>query len=218
MPPEIAAKVAAFFANYPERKYARKHVLIQAGEDPGGVYYLTKGTVRQYDITTKGEEVVVNVFKPQAFFPISHTLNNMPNDYFYEASEDVNVQFAPADAVLIFLQVNPDVMLDLLRRVYSGVDGLLHRQAQLMNGTAMSRLSFELVVACRRFGRLLDDGSYLIDIKESDFATRTGLTRETVSRCLRKLKANGCLEVVRGGVIVRDLARLEGEAGAGSVL
>lgn len=218
MPPEIAHKVAAFFANYPEREFVKKHVLIQAGEDPRGAFFLTKGTVRQYDITAKGEEVVVNVFKPLSFFPISHSVNKMPNDYFYEASEDVTARFAPAEAVLAFLQENPDVMFDLLRRVYSGVDGLLHRQAQLMNGTAMSRLSYELLIACRRFGRKLDDGTYFVDIKEADFATRTGLTRETISRCLRKLKSSGCLDVVRGGVIVKDLAVLGGESSAGSVL
>jgi CRP-like cAMP-binding protein len=218
MPPEIAEKVAAFFAQYPERQFARRHVLIEAGEDPKGAYYLTKGTVRQYDITAKGDEVVVNVFKPFAFFPMSHTVNKMPNDYFYEAAEDMAARFAPAQAVLTFLQDNPDVMFDLLRRVYSGVEGLLRRQAQLMNGTAMSRLSYELLIACRRFGRALPDGTWFVNIREADFASRSGLTRETVSRCLHKLKAEGCLDVVRGGVVVKDVATLEREANAGLVL
>jgi CRP-like cAMP-binding protein len=193
-------------------------VLIEAGDDPQGAYYLTKGTVRQYDITAKGEEVVVNVFKPFAFFPMSHAVNKMPNDYFYEASEDVLVRFAPAEAVLAFLQENPDVMFDLLRRVYSGVDGLLHRQAQLMNGTAMSRLSYELLIACRRFGRMNSDGDCFLNIKEADFAARTGLTRETVSRCLHKLKLTGCLDVVRGGVVVKDIPALENQARTGLTL
>lgn len=42
MPPDIARKVAAFFANYPERQFVKKHVLIQAGEDPRGRFSLLR--------------------------------------------------------------------------------------------------------------------------------------------------------------------------------
>jgi CRP-like cAMP-binding protein len=211
MSPDIAQKVATFFSKYPERQFQGKHLLLQPGETLQAIHYLVHGRVRQYDITPKGDETVVNVFKQHAFFPVSLAVNDTPNDYFYEALDGITVRSAPVPVVLTFLHDNPDVVFDLLRRVYSGVDGLLRRQAQLMGGTAISRLSFELLIACRRFGRTLDTGDCFVDVKEMDFATRTGLTRETVSRCLQRLKTMGCLDVVRGGVVVKDVTILERE-------
>ncbi len=211
MPPEVAAKIAAFFARYPQRQLPKGLILIQAGEDPSGISYLIKGSVRQYDITDKGDEVVVNIFKPPAFFPMSYALNGSPNEYFYEAAEEVIMRQAPIAATLAFIEEHPDVMLDLLRRVYSGVDGLLRRQVVAMGGTAMSRLSFELLVAGKRFGKMLANGRCFVGIKETELATRTGLTRETVSRCLHRLKELDIVSVVRGGVVIKNAALLQRE-------
>ena len=43
------------------------------------------------------------------------------------------------------LQANPDVVYDLLTRLYRGLDGLLGRMSQLMAGSAKSRLMYELL-------------------------------------------------------------------------
>lgn len=68
---EVAARIHEFFSAYPVRKYAKGHIITHAGDDPEGVLHLTDGKVRQYDISARGDEIVVNVFQPPAFFPLS---------------------------------------------------------------------------------------------------------------------------------------------------
>ncbi len=212
-PPLVAKKVEQFFSDYPLKQFEKGQLLLLADENPKHIFYLVKGLVREYDISYRGEEVVVNVFKPLAFFPMSWAVIKIPNRYFLEAAEDVIIRLAPPEEVLEFIKQNPDVMLDLLSRLYSGVDGLRRRMAHLMGGSAKSRLLFELIVECRRFGKPSKDGSYLIDMNEAEIGARAGLSRETVSREMKELKKVNLLTVSRKGVRLKDLDRLEKRLG-----
>lgn len=209
MSDDVAQKIETFFAQYRLRRYAKGQVLILNGDDTDHVYYLTKGKVKQYDVTTHGDEIILNVFKPPAFFPMSLAINKVANPYVYEAETDIEIRQAPADETVAFLKANPDVTFDLLSRLYRGVDGLLGRIARLMVGSARSRLLYELLIECRRFGKRQDDGSYLLVIKEVELAARAGLSRETVSREIQKLVVDKLIAVGRNGIKVTDVDLLE---------
>lgn len=210
----ISGKVSHFFRNYPAKTYGAHQIMIRADEPLEHVYYIIEGRVSQYDIASSGNEVVVNIFKPGAFFPMSTAINNTPNPYFFEASTEVTVRIAPAADVVEFLKNNPDVAFDLLSRVYKGVDGVLRRMAHLMGGNAKSRLAFELINAAYRFGESQDDGSVYVPLTESDIAKHSGLARETVSRAMQELKSADIVRVAQNGIIIGQIAQLEALLGS----
>jgi CRP-like cAMP-binding protein len=210
----VAQKIELFFSEYPGRHYRKGQVLIHAQDEPAHVFRLLSGRVKQYDISYRGDEVVLNVFKPPAFFPMSYAMNKTPNLYFYEAETDVQLQQAPVEAAVAFLKTNPDVVYDLLSRVYRGADGLLGRLAHLMAGSARSRILYELLIECRRFGTPREDGATVV-LTESDLGGRAGLARETVSREMRKLKSEGLIVVSKGEIWVKDITGLAALVGRG---
>ena len=214
MTDSIAAKIDKEFSKYPRRSYPKGQILIFADESPEYIFYITEGRVRKYDVSYKGDEIIVNIFKPPAFFPMSEAINHTPNDYFYKTETAAEVHIVPFDAAVQFLNDNPDVMLDLLARIYRGVDGLLGRLVHLMSGSAKSRLLYELLIECRRFGKTNDDGSCVLEITEVDLAARSGLSRETVSREMKSIKAEGLVSISGKGITVNDLSVLENRAGA----
>jgi CRP-like cAMP-binding protein len=215
MTSEVSQKIEDFFSTYETRSFDAGQVLVYAGDSPAGIFNLVSGHVRQYDISPNGEEVVVNVFKPPAFFPMSWAINSTPNQWFYEAGSKVTLKQAPVEEALVFLKTNVDVLFDLLSRLYSGTDGLQRRMAHLMAGTARSRVLFELIVAGRRFGKRQKDGSVFIDIRENELARRSGLSRETVSRELQKIKKNKLIDMNHSGLTIKHLDKLEEELGEG---
>jgi CRP/FNR family cyclic AMP-dependent transcriptional regulator len=206
---EAGKKIDDFFLNHNTLKYDKGQILIYGGDEPAGITYLISGEVRQYDIAPNGEELVVNVYKPGAFFPMSWALNKTPNRYFFEAASDIEVKQVPADQVVQFVKSNPDVALDLLSRVYKGIDGVLQRLTYLMGGSAHNRTIFEIINATKRFGQKKENGSYVVNIAENELARRAGLTRETFNREIRKLKEKQLLEIQKNEMIVKDLVALE---------
>ncbi|HSX42925.1 MAG TPA: Crp/Fnr family transcriptional regulator [Candidatus Saccharimonadales bacterium] len=214
MSSEVSAKVHEQFSQYPNRQYPKGQILVFADENPEHIFYIVSGRVRKYDVSYRGEEVIVNIFKEHSFFPMSWAINKSKNRYFYKTETDTELHIVPADDALQFLKENPDVMLDLLSRLYSGMEGLFGRMVHLMSGSARSRLLYELIIECRRFGKQQQDGSYILAATEVDLAARSGLSRETISREMRTLKEKRWLAISKNSITVSDITKLEAAVGS----
>lgn len=211
---ETEEKVQAFFNQYPKRMYPKNQIIIFAGDTPQNIYFIISGKVAYYDISYRGDEVVINIYKPPAFFPMSQAINKTSSRYFYKAEEDTIVRIAPPDEVVAMIKSEPDIMFDLLAQVYGDMDGVLERTVHLLNGSARSRVMYELLIECRRFGKKLEANQYSIALNEGDLASRTGLARETVNREIKHLKDRNIMQIEKGGhIVVRDLRKLEQQLG-----
>jgi CRP/FNR family transcriptional regulator len=208
MSDEIQAKVAKFFDQYPKRVYPKGQIIIFKGDNPGKIFYIVSGKICKYDITYRGDEIITHIYHDSALFSMSLALSTIKNHFFYKAEENTTVRYAPPQDVITFFLTNPEVMLEHISQMYQGIDGILGRVVQLMAGNARSRLIYELVIECRRFGKLLQDGSYLLDIHEKHLAARSGLSRETISRGMKRLKEAGIIRIDTDGIRVNDLDAL----------
>jgi CRP-like cAMP-binding protein len=213
MSEKVTTKIHDHFSQYPKRTYPKGQILVFAGEEPENVFYITKGRVRNYGVSYRGDEVIVNIFKPPAFFPMSWAINRAPNKYFYKTEIETEVHIVPTDDALQFLKDNPDVTLDLLSRIYRGMDGLLGRMVHLMSSSARNRVIYELIIECQRFGDKQANGGYTLNIGEQDLAARVGLSRETVSREMKQIKARYGVVIESRQIKVPDIVALQSAIG-----
>ncbi|MBP6913405.1 MAG: Crp/Fnr family transcriptional regulator [Candidatus Levybacteria bacterium] len=211
MTSEVRQKLDTFFSQYRSHLVKKGEIIIRAQEEPLGIFYLNSGVIKEYLISKKGEELVVNVFKPYSFFPMSYALNNTRNNYYFEAVSDCEFRRAPREDVLTFVKENSDILFDLLARVYSGTDGMMVRMAYLMGGSAYERLVSELVIQSERFGEKDSVGRIVLSISEKDLAALTGMTRETVSRELKILKDKNLVSFNRNFLVVESIDKLKEE-------
>ena len=202
-----------FFRQFKFHSYKKGEILIRADDDPSGIFYIKNGIVKEYAISKKGEELVVNLFKESAFFPMSFAINKTPNRYFFEAVTPLDVYKAPKEKVVAFIKENPQVLYDLLSRVFKGTDGLLTRMTYLMSGNAYTRLITELVIYAKRFGT--DQSTVTVSISEKDLAAQSGMTRETVSREMKIKKDKGLVIHTNHVLIITDVQKLELELADG---
>lgn len=205
----IAKKIEGFFTKYKQQNYKKGEILIRADDDPSGVFFLKEGSVKEYAISKKGDEFVINVFKPISFFPMSWVINNSKNNYFFEAVTDLIIWRAPREEVVKFIKDNPDVLFDLVSRVYKGIDGVLTRMVFLMSGNAYARLITELLIYAERFGNGKNHIEILIS--EKDLAAQSGMTRETVSREVKILKHKGLVILESNKLCIKDVRSLKAE-------
>jgi CRP-like cAMP-binding protein len=210
MDDQVAIKVDNFFIQFKYQQYKKGEIIVRAEEEPQGIFYLKEGKVKMYTISKKGDEIVVNLFRPISFFPMSWAINKTHNRYYYEAVTDAEIFLAPKDKTLAFIKVNPDVLYNLLSRVYKGIDGIFERMSYLMKGNAYDRLITEILIAARRFGAN-DNKKLIISITEEDLASQAGLTRETVSREMKILKDKNLLTFHKRTIVINNIEMLEKE-------
>ncbi|MBI4080631.1 MAG: Crp/Fnr family transcriptional regulator [Candidatus Levybacteria bacterium] len=209
----LLSKIDKFFTQLKRQSYKKGEILIRADDNPPGVFYLKEGYVKEYAISKKGDELVINIFKPIAFFPMSWAINDTPNEYFFEAMTDLEVWRAPREETITFIKSNPDVLYNLMSRVYKGTDGILTRMTYLMSGNAYARLITELIIHAKRFGK--GQNMVALDISEKDLAAQSGMTRETVSREIKILKDKGLVDINKSRLVIKELQKLEGELADG---
>lgn len=207
----VNKKIDTFFSQFKNQKYKKGEILIRADEEPTAVFFLKNGAIKQYAISKKGEELVINIFKTVAFFPMGWAINNTKNDYYYEAITDAEIIKAPREKVLDFLKSNPDVLYDLVQRIYRGLDGLFTRMTYMMSGGAYDRLITEIVIQAKRFGKGKTDGQLELHVSEKELAAQAGMTRETVSREIKILKEKGFVTFSKNTLEIHDLSKLEEE-------
>lgn len=212
MEANVQERLDKFFEGHKRQSYSAKEILIRADEEPSGVFYLTDGIVRMYAVSSQGEEVVINLFRSISFFPMAWVLNDSISHYYFEAVTPVTVVKASKEEFLKFLKSEPEVLFDLLKRIYKGLEGYFSRMEYLMSGSAQARLIAEILIYAKRFGKQ-EGGKTVVGFKltEKDLAAQTGIARETVSREIHKLKEKGLIDFDKNTLTVKDLVNLENE-------
>lgn len=208
MDDKVLEKINLFFSPFKEQKIKKGEVLINSFENPNNIFLLEKGWVKMYSINKNGDELILNVFKPLTFFPISIAINENSNNYFYETMTEATIRTAPSDKVVEFIKKNPDVLFDLLKRIYKGLDGILQKMEYAMSSDAKSRLILELLIQAKRFGIKKND-EIILNTSISDLALTIGLARETVSRELKQLKDKNLISIDNKTVIINNINNLE---------
>jgi CRP/FNR family cyclic AMP-dependent transcriptional regulator len=210
MPSPITKKVYEYFSQYTLRRYRKGQIFIFPGEKAAFVYCLKSGTVKQYAYSYRSDKVVVNVFDPPAYFPLTPLVAGLPIRYFFEAETSVEMYQAPAKETLKFFKSDAEVLFHIVSMVYASVDVVLGRMVQLMTGTAKTRVVYELLTECKKFDHRHGGAhSATVHLNEKDLSARTGLSRETINRQLQKLKALDLIEAKRGSITVSDIEKLE---------
>jgi CRP-like cAMP-binding protein len=208
MEPSIIYTIEKFFSSYRLRRYPKGQVLILDGEDTGYVYYLIDGRVKAYDTSYRGAELILSIYGPYTFFPIA-PLVSRTNRFIFEAETDIEVRQAPLGVMVQFLQDHPEVVYSLMGQLHGRVEDILSRMSHMMAGSAKKRLVYELVLECRYFGVRQANGTHHLLMSEREIGARAGLSRETVSREINKLKKENLVKVRPSNIIILDITELE---------
>jgi len=213
MDKETGEKLDQFFAKYKLVSFDKKSTIIFLADEPDGVYYLKEGFVKMNTILGNGNELILNIYKPGSYFPMFWALGEVPNNYGFETITNVKLYKAPRKDVLEFLKENQEISFNLIKRILSGVDGLLTNYNHLLVGNSNSRVASALLIASKRFGIPTKDAKLLINLKltHQDIANLAGISRETASIAIERLLKRKIIEQRKRSFVILDTELLTNE-------
>lgn len=206
-------KLEFFFSQFKKLNFKKREMILRAGDEPRGVMYLKKGYVRLYSISKDGEELTLIIYKPDDIFPIVWAINNIPNEYYFEAMTPAEIYRVPREKFLIFLKENPDVLFELTSKILSRFRRVLHRMEYLVFGNAQNKVASILLICTERFGKK-EKNKVIIQapLTHRDIANLVGMTRETASIEIEKLERKGIVGRKGRLLVVKNQRKLEEEA------
>lgn len=203
-------KIEMFFSQFHLRRFSKGKILLQPEDKPIGAYFLKEGHIKMYGISPQGIEIIIHLFHPKSFFPMTWVLNDTPNRYYYEALTSIEVSVAPKDKVIDFLKKESDVLFDLTKRIFMGVGKLTVRMEHMASEKASLRVASIILYLARHFGESIDNKVIIKQMfTHRDIASLAGVSRETVSRELEKLRKVELVQYKRNKIILNDIGKLE---------
>jgi len=198
-------QASKFFASAPEKSFSKGSIIISPEDDLEKIYYLSRGKVKQYVLSSSGEEVIIHIFRPSAFFPIMLVLGGATNRFYFQALTKIKVKTSPRDKVIEFLKKEPASLYDLTVRFAKGLDGLSTRLESLLGEKAQDRIISLLLYLSEKFGKETHEGIKInLPLSHQEIAKWVGLERETVTRQLKALNDKGLIKYKRRKIIVAD--------------
>jgi CRP-like cAMP-binding protein len=208
----VTKTLETFFGKFTRLTYRKGETILRAEDAPQGVMYLKKGYVRQYAVNLSGTTLMLHIFKPNSFFPMTWVVNDEPNRYYLEAVTPVELWRAPKEAVKKFLHEHPPVVYDLARRLLLGISGIRYRMQYLVMGSAYRKTILLILYLAHNFGE--KEGSAIIlpvPVTHQEIAAWIGTTRETASLQVALLKKLGLIQCFRRQLTIPSLKSLENE-------
>lgn len=186
---------------------------MRSDDSPRGVFFLSRGYVRAYLISSEGDELTLIIFKEGDFFPIIWAFNETPISFYLEAMTPIEVWLAPKEDFLKFVQDNSGVLFELTRRMLTRMGGLLARMGYLVFGNAYNKIASIILICAERFGK--KEGKNIViqvPLTHKQIADLVGVTRETASLEVKKLEKKGFVTYHGKNLVIKNLAGLKKES------
>ncbi len=200
------------------RKYAAGQMIMSDEEPVTFFANVISGTIKLTKTIADGRQQIVGLLFPPDFLGRTFSRNN---PYFAEAASDVEVCTYPNEAFERLVDIYPELKHRLFERTLDELDAARDWMVLLGRKTAEEKVaSFLLLLArrsvmadCSRQGSV-SATQFDLSLRRADMADYLGLTIETISRQLTRLKTAGTINMVDARTIkVPDISTLAEAAG-----
>jgi CRP-like cAMP-binding protein len=187
----------------------RGQVLFFEGDLGGSVIALRSGLAKVSVQTLPGRELLLAVKGPGELLGEMSTLDGRPRSATATAMEAVEALVVSASVFHEFLNDHPRIALRLLRTLAAELRETDELLADRDAGDTVSRTARRLVHLAGRYGRRNGRSTHVgISLTHDELASWIGVSRESTSRALSRLRVAGYITTGRRSITVVDLARL----------
>jgi len=206
-PEHICASIVPIFKNlhYSElqkinslitkKNHLKGTTLFTEGDLAKDLYIVRYGRVKLYEMSEDGRQQIIRLLEPGDFFgelalfmEQQHYLLNA------ESLEDTGICLLSQDDLKVLIHSNPDISLGIMQALTERLSYAEKFISTLTLKTIEQRLISWLLAMAEKEGVLVAKGIRLtIHLPRHELANLFGTTRETISRKLSKLQADGLI-------------------------
>lgn len=180
------------------------------GDKPSALFRVESGFLRLIALQEDGRQVLITIYGPGACFAETALVSDRPLNHTTVALTDAKIGILTAADFWSLYEEHREIA-DALTRKFAAIIStqILYREARATTRVAkrIAVLFEELANAC---GRMQRDGAIEIPlpVTQTDIAEYFDVTRQTVHRELRELRANRLVEKNGAGWLVPDIKEL----------
>lgn len=174
-----------------KREFSKGELVFGPYDTEERIFVVREGEVEIYQLSPEGKKVIIDILVPGNIFG-NTSFSSKPlieaNDFAVARSKVTLCVFRKPDFINV-LETMPQLAMGLIEEISRKLNEAAGRIKDLALSDATTRLISELMRFARRVGSETDDKVVMgIKLTHEELAEMTGVTRETVSRMLKKLR------------------------------
>lgn len=182
-----------------------KGTVIKDGDGCSGVIFVRSGCLRLYMLSDEGKEITLYRLHSgdMCMLSASCVLKTVTFDVFVDAEENSECYVIGGAAFTSVSERNPQIRIFALETAVSRFSDVMWVMQQILFMSMDKRLALFLRDETER------TKSDTVTLTHEQIAKYIGSAREVVSRTLKYFAAEGIVELMRGGVRIKDRNKLE---------
>jgi CRP-like cAMP-binding protein len=201
--------VRRLHASKKARTYQKGTLLFEQGQKPGGAYIVLDGRVKLSVNSPHGREMAVGFFGPGTILELASAILARPHISTAETLQPTTALFVPREQLIAEISSQPLAAWHMTQMVCEHCYFLLTKIATV----ELSESAQQKMARCL-LGLIDNNSGYggthvKLNLSQEAIAQMVGLSRETVSRLLSRLRRKGVLDWTRSDFFIRDRRALE---------
>ena len=197
------------FSKEPRMRYSKRMSIIEQGEHTNHLYYIASGLVEYTYTNADGVENLIEVIGPRNIVGMQPFFEKAAATGSFIALTEVVAYSLHEDQVYANIKRDNSLAIEFIVELCKIANGLV---TQLFSHTKRvdDRIKELICALCEMdMSEKRASGQIFISLSQHELARITRTTRVTTTKVLGGLKKMGFLDIVYGGIIVKDYERLK---------
>ena len=180
------------------KEFRKNHIILHEEDTNSFMYIIVQGKVKIYQIADEGKEMILSVHGAGEFFGEMSLIDGKTDPATVAAMEPSLVAVISREDFYDMLYSQKKILENLLELLCTRLRESWKKIQMLNFNDAAQRVKMLLLMLAEDYGDKSEDGTTLrIKLIHQNMADMTGLTRETVTRVLDKMKHNGEIKITK---------------------
>ena len=192
--------------NKVEKRYPKGEVIVSEGDEVHEFLYLKKGLVKLSKSDESKKDHIICLCKPLNFIGFLSVFSNTHYQYSIQALEDSIVCFINMDTIRQTIRVNGEFGLEVLEKVTSISDNIIHKRIMIASKQMRGRISFILMYFSKE---IYMNTKFHLPLSRKEIAQLIDLSTENVIRILSEFRKENIIRIDGNFIEILDIPTLE---------
>ena len=181
--------------NYKE--YNKGDIIFTEGNVANTLYFINEGKIKLYKYTKDGKEQILHVLSEGDFFGELELIKPSKYGFNAKAIVDSKICTLTKDEMKDIMMGNPEIGIKVLEAVGERLSKVESLVQNLATNDVDSRMAYLLTDLMEKYGETIGNNiSIELPLSREDMASFIGVTRETISRKLKKFEDEKLIKIV----------------------
>ena len=179
------------------KKLNKNDVIFLEGEKAKTLYFLNVGKIKIYKYTKDGKEQILHILSEGDFFGELNLLKESKYRFNAKAIEESKICTLSKENFKEILLYKPEIAIKILEIMGERLSALENLAQNLATNDIDARIAFLLKNLCDKYGEISNNDIIInLPLTREDMANYVGVTRETISRKLKKFEEENIIKII----------------------